>query len=103
MNKKIFILEPSKTTQSLLKKKFVKSGFTPYFEADGIKMLFTMNEKLPDAIMLNAKGVNPKTSVLVRLLKSVDLFKKIPIAVYATSDFSFENTYMINTQLIVSF
>ena len=97
MNKKIFILEPSKTTQSLLKKKFVKSGFTPYFEADGIKMLFTMNEKLPDAIMLNAKGVNPKTSVLVRLLKSVDMFKKIPIAVYATSDFSFENTYMINT------
>ena len=97
MNKKIFILEPSKTTQSLLKKKFVKSGFTPYFESDGIKMLFSMYEKLPDAILINAKGVNPKTSVLVRLLKSVDMFKKIPLAVYASSDFSFENTYMTNT------
>ena len=67
MNKKIFILETSKTTQSLLKKKFVKSGFTPYFESDGIKLLLTMSEKLPDAILLNAKGVNPKTSVLVRM------------------------------------
>ena len=97
MNKRIYILEPSKTTQSLLKKKFVKSGFTPYFETDGIKMLFSIYEKLPDAILLNAKGVNPKTSVLVRLFKSVDILKKIPIAVYATSDFSFENTYMTNT------
>ena len=97
MNKRIFILEPSKTTQSLLKKKFFKSGYTPYFETDGIKMLFSMNEKLPDAILLNAKGVNPKTSVLVRFLKSVDLLKKIPVAVYATSDFSFENAYMTNT------
>ncbi len=97
MNKKIYILEPSKTTQSLLKKKFFKSGFTPYFETDGIKMLFTMYDKCPDAVLINAKGVNPKTSVLVRLLKSVDMFKKIPVAVYATSDFSFENTYMTNT------
>ena len=97
MNKKIFVLEPSKTTQSLLKKKFYKSGYTPYFESDGIKLLMSAYETQPDAILLNAKGVNPKTSVLVRFLKSIDVLKKIPVAVYATSDFSFENAYMTNT------
>ena len=93
MDGKIFL----DNVRPLLKKKFYKSGYTPYFESDGIKLLMSAYETQPDAILLNAKGVNPKTSVLVRFLKSIDVLKKIPVAVYATSDFSFENAYMTNT------
>ncbi len=97
MNKKILILEPSKTTQSLLSNKLDKSGYSPSFETEGIKILFTLYNEKADAVLLNAKAVNPKTSELVRLIKSIEQFKDIPVAVYATSDFTFENSYMTNT------
>ncbi len=97
MKNKIFILEPSKTTQSLLLKKLAKSSYKPFFETDGINMLYTIYNELPAAVLINAKNVNPKCSELVRLIKSLDKLKSVPLAVYATSDFAFENAYMTNT------
>ncbi len=97
MNDKILILEPSKTTQSLLLKKFAKTNYKPSFETDGINLLYTIYNQPPAAILLNAKSINPKCSELVRLIKSVEKLSSMPVAVYATSDFSFENAYMQNT------
>ena len=97
MNKKILILEPSKTTQSFLNSKFTDTNYTAFFETDGLKFLQSINNIKPAAILINAKCVNPKTSELVRLIKSTDALRQIPLAVYATSDFTFENAYMTNT------
>lgn len=97
MNKKLLILEPSKTTQSFLNCKFTDTNYTASFETDGLKFLQSINNIKPAAILINAKCVNPKTSELVRLIKSTDALRQIPLAVYATSDFTFENAYMTNT------
>ena len=97
MNKKILVLEPSKTTQSFLNNKLTKTGYTASYETEGIKFLFSMFNTKPAAVLINAKSVNPKTSELVRLIKSIEAIKSIPLAVYATSDFTFENAYMTNT------
>ena len=97
MNKKILVLEPSKTTQSIINNKLTKTGYSASYETDGIKLLFSISNTKPAAILINAKSVNPKTSELVRLIKSVETMKGIPLAVYATSDFTFENAYMTNT------
>ncbi len=97
MNSKILILEPSKTTQSFLNDKLINTKYTATFETDGLKMLNSMYTSKPAAVLINAKSVNPRTSELVRLIKSVEALKNIPLAIYATSDFTFENAYMTNT------
>ena len=97
MNSKILILEPSKTTQSFLNDKLNNTKYTATFETDGLKMLNLMYTTKPAAVLINAKSVNPRTSELVRLIKSVEALKNIPLAIYATSDFTFENAYMTNT------
>ena len=97
MNKKILVLEPSKTTQAFINSKLTKSGYSATYETDGIKLLFSLYSVKPAAVLINAKTTNPKTSELVRLIKSVEVLKSIPLAVYATSDFTFENAYMTNT------
>ena len=97
MNSKILILEPSKTTQSYLNDKLNNTKYTATFETDGLKMLNSMYTSKPAAVLINAKSVNPRTSELVRLIKSVEALKNIPLAIYATSDFTFENAYMTNT------
>ncbi len=97
MSKKILVLEPSATTQALVISKLKKSGHEVVFETNGIKLLVTMYNTMPDAVLLNAKCVSPKSSELVRLIKSVEKLRTIPVGVYATSDFSFEHHYMMNT------
>ena len=97
MSKKILILEPSKTTQALLKSRLQKTEYEAVFETNGIKLLVATYNTMPSAVLLNARSVSPKSTELVRLLKSVDKLKKIPVAVYATSDFTFESAYMENT------
>ncbi len=97
MNKKILILEPSKTTQSIINERLHKSGFSASYESEGIKFINSIYTIKPAALLINAKTVNPKTSELIRLIKSIDAIKTIPLAVYATSDFTFENAYMTNT------
>ena len=51
----------------------------------------------PTAVLINAKTLNPKSTELVRLIKSVDRLRKIPVGVYTAGDFSFESHYMRNT------
>ena len=97
MSKKILVLEPSATTQSIITSKLRKSEYRAVYETNGVNFLVTMNEILPQAVLINAKTVNPKSSELIRLIKSIDRFKKIPIGVYATGDFYFESHFMVNT------
>ena len=97
MSKKILVLEPSTTTQAIITSKLKKSEYEPVFETSGIKFLVTMFNTLPQAVLINAKTLNPKSTELVRLIKSVDRLLKIPVGVYSAGDFYFESHYMRNT------
>ena len=97
MSKKILILEPSTTTQAIMTAKLKKSEYEPVYETSGIKFLVAMYNSTPQAVLINAKTLNPKSNELVRLIKSVDRLKKIPVGVYSAGDFSFESHYMRNT------
>ena len=97
MSKRILVLEPSSTTQAICRSKLKKTDFEAVFETNGIKMLVSMYNTLPAAVLINARNMNPKSTELVRLIKSVEKLRRIPIGVYSTSDFSFENQYKINT------
>ena len=97
MSKKILVLEPSTTTQSLIKDKFKKTDFEAVFETNGIKFLVTMYNTLPTAILINARCVSPKCGEIVRLIKTVEKFKNIPVGVYATGDYHFEKHFMLDT------
>ena len=97
MNKKIIVLEPSITTQSICKDKLSKNNLDIYFETNGIKMLVAMYNTIPSAVLINARTMNPKSTELIRLIRSVSKLKSIPIGVYSTSAFSFEAQYMQDT------
>ena len=97
MSKKILVLEPSATTQSLIKDKFKKTDFEAVFETNGIKFLVTMYNTLPSAILINARCVSPKCGEIVRLIKTVEKFKNIPVGVYSTGDYHFERHFMLDT------
>ena len=89
MSKKILILEPSTTTQSIITTKLKKSEYEPVFETNGIKFLVSMYNTLPQLVLINAKSINPKSSELVRLIKSIDKLKKIPVIIMTdTQDIS---------------
>lgn len=97
MNKNLLILEPSGTTQLLIKDKLKKTDFELQFETNGIKFLVTMYNKTPGAVLINARCVSPKSSELVRLIKTVEKFWDIPVIIYSTGDFYFENHFVKNT------
>ncbi len=97
MSKKILVLEPSSTTQSILTEKLKKTDYELDFETNGIKFLVTMYNTTPQAILINARCVSPRSSELVRLIKSVEKFWKIPVAVYSTGEFYFEKHFIDNT------
>lgn len=97
MSKKILILEPSSTTQSIILDKLKKTEYKPDFETNGIKFLVTMYNTSPLAVLINARCVSPRSSELIRLIKTVEKFLKIPVVVYSTSEFFFEKHYIENT------
>ena len=97
MSKKILILEPSSTTQAIIASKLKKTEYEPVFEGNGVKFLVNMYNNLPAAVLINAKAINPKSSELVRIIKSIDKLNKTPVGVYAAGDFSFESHYLRNT------
>jgi len=94
MSKRILILEPSATTQALLKEKTKKSDMEISFERNGIRMLVTLYNSLPDAVLINARNMNPKCAPLVRLIKSTARFANIPVGVFTTGDFIFKRGFM---------
>ena len=96
MAKKILILEPSSTIQKLFTDKLKKSDVELTFETNGVKFLWSLFSNVPDVILINAKTNNPKSIELVRLIKTMDKLKTIPVALFATSDYAFENFFMKN-------
>ena len=97
MNKKILILEPTETIRSFFTEKLKAANLDISFESDGIQFFSKVLSSKPDAILLNAKCQNPKTIYLVRLIKDTEELQKIPVGLYATSDFTFERRYAENS------
>ena len=93
MSKKILILEPSLTMQSIFRKSLRKSDIEIKFNANGIRFLVMLYNSLPDAILINARNMNPVCTELCRLVKSIARFDSVPIGVYATSDFLFSDEF----------
>ncbi len=96
MSKRILILEPSATLQAIFVEKLKKSDFELNFDTNGIRFLVTLYNSLPDAILVNARNMNPLCPELCRFIKSIARFKSIPIGVYATSDFLFSNEFRVD-------
>ena len=93
MSKKILILEPSLTMQAIFKKCVRKSDCEVGFSTHGIRFLVTLYNSLPDAVLINARSMNPSCTELCRLVKSIARFGAIPIGVYATGDFLFSDEF----------
>lgn len=96
MSKRIIVLEPSVTIQSIFMELTRQSDFELTFERNGIKFLVALYNLLPDAVLINARNMNPSCIELVRFIKSVARFKSISVGIFATSDFLFYDEFKIN-------
>ncbi len=96
MNKRIIVLEPSVTIQSIFKEIIRRSDLDISFETNGIRFLVAMYNLLPDAILINARNMNPSCIEIVRLIKSIARFKNIAVGIYATSEFLFYEEFKLN-------
>lgn len=94
MSKKILILEPSAAVQGLISEKLKKSDVEVHGETGCIKFLWSLFSAVPDAVLINAKFNNPVSAEIVRFIKSMEKLRNIPIALYTTGDFAFEEFYM---------
>jgi class 3 adenylate cyclase len=72
------------------------SDFELSFERNGIKFLVALYNLLPDAVLINARNMNPSCIELVRFIKSIARFKNISVGIFATSDFLFYDDFKIN-------
>ena len=95
-NKRIIVLEPSVTIQSIFMELTRQSDYELTFERNGIKFLVALYNLLPDAVLINARNMNPSCIELVRFIKSVARFKTISVGIFATSDFLFYDEFKIN-------
>lgn len=91
MTKKILILEPSKTIQTLILEKTKKADFELIFESSFIQYFLSILSKKPDALFINADYENPQGFEFVRFIKSMSYFSKLPIGLYTTGQQPFEN------------
>ncbi len=96
MSKKILVLEPSAAVQGLFEEKLKKSDVELHGETGCIKFLWSLFSAVPDAVFINAKFCNPPSGEIVRFIKSMEKLRGIPIALYTTGDFAFEEFYMKN-------
>ena len=96
MNRRIIVLEPSVTIQSILKELIRRTDIEVSFETNGIRFLVGMYNLLPDAVLINARNMNPSCIEIVRLIKSIARFKNIAVGIYATSDFLFYDEFKLN-------
>ena len=94
MSKHILVLEPSVTLQAILKEQTKKTELELSFDTNGIRFLVTLYNSLPNAVLINARNMNPGAAELVRLIKSTARFRQIPVGVYATSDFLFSEEFV---------
>ena len=96
MSRKILILEPSATLQSLFKDCTKKLDIELSFDTNGIRFLVTLYNSLPDAVLINARNMNPSCAEICRLIKSIARFSNIPVGVYVTSTFVFPAEFKTN-------
>ena len=96
MSRRIIVLEPSVTIQSIFKELTRQSDFDLSFERNGIKFLVALYNLLPDAVLINARNMNPSCIELVRFIKSIARFKTISVGIFATSDFLFYDEFKAN-------
>ena len=96
MSRRIIVLEPSVTIQSIFKELTRQSDFDLSFERNGIKFLVALYNLLPDAVLINARNMNPSCIELVRFIKSIARFKTISVGIFATSDFLFYDEFKTN-------
>ncbi len=94
MSKKILILEPTSTVQVFFAEKLKKTQVTVEAESNGVKFLWALFNSIPDAVFINAKIKSPKSTELVRFIKSIEKFKTLPVALYSMGDYEFEQFYM---------
>ena len=85
MSKRIIVLEPSVTIQSIFMELTRQSDFELTFERNGIKFLVALYNLLPDAVLINARNMNPSCIEVVRFIKSIERFKTIAVGIYATN------------------
>lgn len=95
-SRRIIVLEPSVTIQSIFKELTRQSDFDLSFERNGIRFLVSLYNLLPDAVLINARNMNPSCIELVRFIKSVARFKTISVGIFATSDFLFYDEFKVN-------
>ena len=93
MSKRILVLEPSVAMQAILTEKVRKTDLELSFDTNGIRLLVTLYNTLPDALLINARNMNPACPEIVRLVKSTARFAEIPVGVFATSDFLFSDEF----------
>ena len=93
MSSKIVVLESSATIQGLIKEKLRNSDVELSFEDKGLKLLVSVYNSVPAAILINSSSVNPKASLLVRLIKNIEKLRKVPVGVYTTGEFVFEEQF----------
>ena len=93
MSKRILVLEPSGAMQAILTEKVRKTDLELIFDTNGIRLLVTLYNTLPDALLINARNMNPACPEIVRLVKSTARFAEIPVGVFATSDFLFSDEF----------
>ena len=99
MSKRIIVLEPSVTIQSIFMELTRQSDFDLTFERNGIKFLVALYNLLPDAVLINARNMNPSCIELVRFIKSVARFKTISVGIFATSDFLFYDELLFKKKI----
>ncbi len=95
---KILILESSQTTQTLIKNSVRKAELEVEleFETKGMKFLVNAYNTPPDAIIVDSASQNPNALDLIRLIKNVNKFRMIPVALLSTGKTDFENTALKN-------
>lgn len=90
---RIAILESSVTIQNLIKEKLAAGGDQLSFESKGLSLLVSAYNNVPTVILINANCLNPSADNLVRLIKNLVRLKNVPLALYTTGDFAFEDFY----------
>ena len=93
MSRKIVVLETSAAIQGLIKEKLGNKNVELSFEDKGLKLLVSVYNSIPSAILINASSQNPKASLLVRLIKSIEKLEKVPVGIYSTGEFVFEENF----------
>lgn len=95
MSKKIFILETSVTIQKLLTKTLDGKNYSIKFEADSKKVFSSLVEFEPDLFLINCDIEKPRSFEIVKILRSLQGFEKLPVGMYANIPTALDESFAI--------